>query len=208
MAGFNADYFADQTPSRLPRIGVIRDYPWGAAQPEAERGLSEWLTWAKIQGCSIHDITLPGSASVAFDAHATVQNFEAYRALAWVFDNHQHRLSNTLRSLLIEARAITIAQYKLAQQQVAEARSDLNRVYERVDCLVLPSAPGAPPQRTSTGTSTFNRLWTATGNPCISLPEWTTDALGLRVPVGIQLVGPINDDARFLQFARLLHRPT
>ena len=48
-----------------------------------------------------------------------------------------------------------------------------------VDVILSPSAPGAPPKGlTSTGNSTFNRLWTLMGTPCVNVPglgdaDWT-----------------------------------
>ena len=40
-----------------------------------------------------------------------------------------------------------------------------------IDVILSPSAPGAAPKGLgSTGISTFNRLWTLMGTPCVNVP--------------------------------------
>jgi Asp-tRNA(Asn)/Glu-tRNA(Gln) amidotransferase A subunit family amidase len=57
-------------------------------------------------------------------------------------------------------------------------------------------APGqAPLKSTGTGLSTFNRVWTTLGVPCLTLPFGYGDA---NMPLGVQLVGAANKDCRLL----------
>ena len=67
----------------------------------------------------------------------------------------------------------------------------------------MPAAPGeAPAGLGYTGNPVFNRMWTLLGVPCVTLPAiWGESGL----PVGIQLVGRIGDDAR-LMAARAVRR--
>jgi Asp-tRNA(Asn)/Glu-tRNA(Gln) amidotransferase A subunit family amidase len=72
-------------------------------------------------------------------------------------------------------------------------------VFEDVDLLLTPSAPDvAPTGIDDTGSSLFNRNWTLLGVPCVTLPAGT----GVQgLPIGVQLVGRYNDDARLLTWA-------
>jgi Asp-tRNA(Asn)/Glu-tRNA(Gln) amidotransferase A subunit family amidase len=67
--------------------------------------------------------------------------------------------------------------------------------------LITPAAPGiAPKGLASTGNPVFNTLWTLTGLPTLSLPLLAHD----NMPIGVQLVGATNDDARLLRHAAWL----
>ncbi|MBI3060434.1 MAG: amidase, partial [Deltaproteobacteria bacterium] len=67
---------------------------------------------------------------------------------------------------------------------------------------LTPSAPGSAPKGlASTGDPSFCTLWTLCGMPALSLPLLQS-ANGL--PLGVQLVGPRDGDARLLRTARWL----
>jgi len=67
---------------------------------------------------------------------------------------------------------------------------------------MTPSAPDeAPLGHASTGPSSFNRLWTLLGLPCINVPG----AVGEHgAPMGLQLIAPLGTDARLLAVAQRL----
>ncbi len=72
------------------------------------------------------------------------------------------------------------------------------------DCaaIVVPAAPGeAPAGLGSTGSPIFNRMWTALGTPCVTLPAGARRrrSAGRKV----QLIGRIGDDARLMECALL-----
>ena len=67
------------------------------------------------------------------------------------------------------------------------------------DVILSPSAPGAAPKGlASTGTSTFNRLWTLMGTPCVNVPG-LADPNGL--PLGVQVIGRFGGDRATLEAA-------
>jgi Asp-tRNA(Asn)/Glu-tRNA(Gln) amidotransferase A subunit family amidase len=73
---------------------------------------------------------------------------------------------------------------------------------ERYDAILTPAAAGtAPKGLASTGDPVFCSLWTLCGLPAISLPLMR-GSNGL--PLGVQLVGRRNFDARLLRTARWL----
>jgi Asp-tRNA(Asn)/Glu-tRNA(Gln) amidotransferase A subunit family amidase len=155
-------------------------------------------------GAQMRTCTLPPWAGAAFDAHAVVQGYEAWRCLGWELDHHAASLSPVLRDYLESTRGITAADYEAAQALVTQARLDAQAWLQGVGLLLTPSAPDEPPDGLgSTGTSTFNRLWTLLGVPCISVPG----ALGAHgAPMGLQLIAPLGADARLLAAAHRLER--
>jgi Asp-tRNA(Asn)/Glu-tRNA(Gln) amidotransferase A subunit family amidase len=77
-------------------------------------------------------------------------------------------------------------------------------VVDGLDVLLTLSAPGEAPEGLgATGDPVFNRIWTALGVPCISVPGLT----GLAgMPVGVQVVGRWGDDQRMLAAAAAVGR--
>ena len=67
------------------------------------------------------------------------------------------------------------------------------------DVLLTPSAPGEAPLGLDwTGDPAFNLIWTSLHAPCVSVPAGT-GPLGL--PLGLQIVGRLGDDALTLAAA-------
>src|SRR5258708_36638441 len=72
----------------------------------------------------------------------------------------------------------------------------------RYKAILTPAAPGSAPKGLgSTGGPAFCTLWKLCGMPALSLPLMQ-DSGGL--PIGVQLVGRRNFDARLLRTARWL----
>ena len=93
--------------------------------------------------------------------------------------------------------------YLQARAFVPELIAGYTELFEqRYDAIITPAAPGtAPKGLESTGDPMFNTVWTLCGMPAVTLPLMS-GANGL--PLGVQLVGPRNGDARLLRTARWL----
>jgi Asp-tRNA(Asn)/Glu-tRNA(Gln) amidotransferase A subunit family amidase len=100
------------------------------------------------------------------------------------------------------AQDIPTAHYLAALDAGRRARVELTRVFETVDVLLLPSAPGAAPDGLgSTGSAILNRLWSLIGVPSVKLPGHF-DEKGL--PLGLQIIAPFGADVLALQAAAYL----
>jgi Asp-tRNA(Asn)/Glu-tRNA(Gln) amidotransferase A subunit family amidase len=131
-----------------------------------------------------------------------IQGYEASRCLAWEYEQHPGQLSALLRDYLQDAREIAPSAYETAQAVATQARREAEAWMQGFDALLTPSAPDeAPAGYASTGPSTFNRLWTLLGLPCISVPGATGDH---GAPMGLQLIAPLGADARLLVAAQRL----
>ena len=92
--------------------------------------------------------------------------------------------------------------YQRALARIPLLNSAFDEIFERCDALLTPSAPGtAPKGLESTGDPSFCTLWTFLGMPAISLPLMQGEN---GLPLGVQLVGPRNGDARMLRTAKWL----
>jgi Asp-tRNA(Asn)/Glu-tRNA(Gln) amidotransferase A subunit family amidase len=92
--------------------------------------------------------------------------------------------------------------YDTARGIVSKARKAAGRLFERVDAILTPAAPGAPPLGlSSTGRALFNRLWTLTGDPAVAVPGLMDDA---GLPLGMQIIAPFGEDHKALAIAHWL----
>jgi len=113
------------------------------------------------------------------------------------------KLSEQLRSLIERGRDVRAVDYQRALRGIAPAVASLDDLFmERYDAILTPAAPGTAPKGLgATGDPRFCTLWTLLGMPALSLPLLQGEN---GLPLGVQLVGRRNYDARLLRTARWL----
>jgi len=80
----------------------------------------------------------------------------------------------------------------------------LDPLFDEFDAIVTPAAPGeAPRGLATTGNPIFCTIWTYLGTPAVTLPLLVSPA---GLPLGVQLVGRRDNDARLLRTAHWLER--
>jgi Asp-tRNA(Asn)/Glu-tRNA(Gln) amidotransferase A subunit family amidase len=198
------DLRIDGSEPTAPRIALVRTQSWAEASVSMQDAIARAARAAEAAGAKVIDVELPPIFETATQAHGTIQDHEAYRALADEIDRHRDRLGPILREQLDKAAAITPAAYDDARRLARQARRALVDFMEGTDVLLTPSAPGAAPHGlSSTGKPTFNRLWTLLGTPCVNVPG-LFDSAGL--PLGVQIVGRFARDRLALEAAAFLQR--
>ena len=198
------DLRIDQSEPNPPRIGLARTHIWEEASAEMQAAVETAARRAAAAGARVSDVTLPPIFEDAFRAHAIVQDYEGYRALAFEYDHHQEKIGPILRAQLDHAASITAEAYDAARRTTKRARQALADLMGDIDALLTPSAPGAAPEGlASTGASIFNRLWTLLGAPCVNVAG-LADKSGL--PLGVQIVGRFGRDRAALEVALFLER--
>ena len=179
-----------------PRIGLTRTHAWEAAEPATATALDEAAARLRVAGLEVREVALPERWRGLLEAQKTIMAFEAARSHAPEMLTAPDRLSVKLRELLEAGAVIAAEDYDAAKVLVAEARAGFGDVLDGLDVLLTSSAPGeAPVGLGATGDPVFNRLWTALGMPCISVPGLTGPT---GMPVGVQVVGRWGDDRRAL----------
>lgn len=193
------DLVPDKSEIRAPRIGLVKTHLWDEATGEMRAAVEKTAGLAADAGACVEEIHLAGEYAEAFAAHQIIQDFEACRALAFERDRHGDILSPLLRDTLDAGRAIDPETYDAAKRTARMARAGLGEIFDRVDILLTPSAPGAAPEGLgTTGSSIFNRLWTLMGTPCVNVPGIDNDR---GLPLGMQIVGPAGHDRSTLAAA-------
>jgi Asp-tRNA(Asn)/Glu-tRNA(Gln) amidotransferase A subunit family amidase len=186
-------------PMGKPRIGLCRTSRWDLADAATQANLEQAAQRLAQAGATLRDFDLPPGSEQLFDRHKVIMAFETARALAWEHTNFPEQISKTLTPRLEEGWKITRADYDAMRETARQCRRTLAERMREVDFLLTPSAASeAPASLASTGDPVFNRAWTLFGVPCITVPHGK-GALGL--PLGIQLVGPMDGDMALLSWA-------
>lgn len=188
--------------SKPPRIGIYRSTIDNLMDDDMVVAIKQVTRLAKAHGAPV--VTVKGARQVEAgrDAHGPIQDFEARLALADEFTRSPDKLTGKLRSYLKQADKVSPEDYDNARRTANRARKASHSLFEKCDVLLMPSAPGTAPRTLrSTGDSSFNRLWTLMGLPCVNVPGMSgTNGL----PLGLQIVAPFGKDQRALQAAHWL----
>ena len=133
------------------------------------------------------------------DDHAAISGFESVRNYADERLRNPGKISAELTEVLKRGAAVTFERFVAAQRKSVAFKAHVDSLFDKVDVLICPSAPGEAPAGVEfTGDPRFNSIWTLAGTPCVTLP-WGTGAKGL--PLGLQLVGLRHEDDKLLSIA-------
>ena len=191
-----------QPPASLvstPKIGLCRTFLWDRAQGETVAAVEDAVKTLARAGARVQERPLPdGFAALGEDRHV-INNVERARAMAFEWTHHRELISSGLADQLERGYATPQDRYLAALTNTETLRRGLDTVFGSCDALLAPCVDGeAPVGRATTGNPDFQAIWTPLHVPTISLPT----ARGPNgMPVGIQLIGRIRDDARFLDTA-------
>ena len=189
-----------EEPPLPPRFAFVRGPSWDRVEKETEEAFAELC---ESLGEAVHPIDLPLPAEV-LDWHRTLMEAEMAANLDVEWERGRDKLSEPLRALLERGRQVSALDYQRALARIPLLNDDLGPLFDRVDAIITPAAPGTAPKGLgATGDPAFCTLWTLCGMPAINLPLMQ-GSNGL--PLGVQLVGQRDSDARLLRTARWLVR--
>jgi Asp-tRNA(Asn)/Glu-tRNA(Gln) amidotransferase A subunit family amidase len=176
--------------------------------PEAEqvdqdsvRMLKRAREQLKEQGAQFVAVDLPHTEFAAVgQANRLIMAYQAGHHHEALYRNQPEKLGATTRKLIEAGLAMTAAQFEEEIDRVARARELFQQAMSGIDALLTFSAPGeAPRLEEGTGASTFNRIWTTLGAPCLTLPA----GLGSKgLPLGVQFVSRHGQDETLLQLGK------
>ena len=199
---------AAEEPPLPPMFAFVKTPYWERVDEDTKEGLAELI---EQLGEQVEEIELlpsatlrPGSGQAdAWELHRTIMEAEMAANLEREWDKGRDRLSEQLRAQLERGRNVRAIDYQRALSQIAPIHESFVELFEqRYDAILTPAATGAAPRGlSSTGDPVFCTLWTLCGMPAISLPLLQS---ANELPLGVQLVGPRDGDARLLRTARWL----
>jgi Asp-tRNA(Asn)/Glu-tRNA(Gln) amidotransferase A subunit family amidase len=191
-----------QTSIRQLRIGICQTSSWQQAQPETIEALENAAKALEVAGASVSDAALPSVFDRIEESFGVISTVEASHALAYEARDHLLSLNSWIRDSLAAAARHDQSRFDRAQRHAIECQSALALIFQQYDVLITPSTIGeAPADLASISSSVFNRTWTLMHVPCLTIPAYRGPN---RMPVGIQVVGPIGDDVRTMSAAHAI----
>ncbi|MDZ4094160.1 MAG: amidase [Paracoccaceae bacterium] len=182
-----------------PMFAFLRPPHYDTADDQTDLAFAEL---ADLLGDQCFEARLPK----AFDEAATIRQRINFAEMAKCYFGLERRgrdlMSAVLASAMDEGKATLARDYIAALDWRALLNAGLNEIFDRCDVILTPATQGAAPLGLeSTGSAIFNGVWTLCGTPAITLPLfWAENGL----PMGVQLVGRVGDDARLLRTASWL----
>ena len=191
---------AAEEPPLPPTLAFVRTPHWERADGETKEAFGELI---EHLGDRVEEVELFPSAAEVWQWHETIMEAEMAVNLEREWEKGRDLLSESLRAQLERGREVRALDYQRAVARIRPIHESFVELFEqRYDAILTPAAPGtAPKDLASTGDPSFCTLWTLCGMPAVSLPL-LQGANGL--PLGVQLVGPRDGDARLLRTARWL----
>jgi len=212
LSGGRAWKQAQRVTTRGLRVGILHDSVVKPVQPGVSRLVQEAAAALGRNGLRIRDVRVPEMAWTVVTQLVTLRA-EASAAHARWIRARPRAYGPDVRIRLQLGALIAGADYVLAQRMRAKIKDAVRGIFDEIDVLLLPTTPitapivgertvhwrsGAEPVESALVrlTAPFN----LTGVPALSVPYGEVSGL----PVGLQLVGRWNDEARVLAVGRLI----
>ena len=191
---------AAEEPPLAPMFAFIKTPYWERADEDTKEGFAEII---EQLGSQVEEVEMFPSARDAWQWHQSIMGAEMAHNLEREWANGRDLLSEQLRAQIERGREVRAPDYLRALSRITPIHESFVELFEqRYDAILTPAAPGSAPKGlAATGDPSFCTLWTLCGMPAISLPLLQSSN---GLPLGIQLVGPRDGDARLLRTARWL----
>ncbi len=191
---------AFQLPVTSLRVGVPRQYFLEQLHPDVFSAAEEAIRHLRPKVREVREVTLP-RLQVADSGDYDV---ELYHYQKPFFDKSPELYHAWSRRHLNQMKKVETLAYIETLKRVRECRRDIQRVFESLDLLVLPTMREPAPlisetvnethRRPPSNTSAFNHF----GAPALTLPcGFSKDGL----PIGLQIVGAAYHEPAVLQLA-------
>ncbi|MHB1250419.1 MAG: amidase [Polaromonas sp.] len=192
---------ARSEPPLPPTLAFVRTPLWSRVAPDAQAAFEEL---AELLAGRIAPFELPESAAGVLDLHRSVMEADIAASFDDEYERGRAQLSDSLRGQIERGRGVTAGDYRRALERRAVIDAAFEAVFDHYDAILTPATLGTAPEGlASTGDPAMCTLWTFLGLPAITLPL-LHGANGL--PLGVQLVGRRDGDARLLRTAQWLSR--
>ena len=193
---------AQEVPAN-PHFAFVRSPVWDQVEEVTRDGLRELIDATnQAQQKTIDIVDLPPLFDDLHEDHRRLMEGDLARSFADEYKRGKEELSPVLREMIERGQQVSSDDYDNALARMQEYNAFLEQVFEDFDAILTPSTAGpAPAGLTATGSPVMNTIWTFCGTPALNVPLLQS-AEGL--PIGVQVVGAKDDDARLFRSTRWL----
>jgi len=162
-----------------------------------------FLSILNHMGINIKKIDNADRLSKLVDVHTKIYEYEIYKNQNDFCKKNWSKISDTLKNMIIRGSQVSKNEYIDAIQTRSAAQDFFADFFLEFDAIIAPSTVGEAPllSEFSTGDPIFCTIWTLAGLPTITLPILQGKN---KMPVGVQLIGALNEDNSLLKTANWL----
>ncbi|MGF7158746.1 Asp-tRNA(Asn)/Glu-tRNA(Gln) amidotransferase A subunit family amidase [Rhodoligotrophos appendicifer] len=183
------------------KVGVWRPLAWNEAEQSVRDVFDESVKTLSSAGVNVTVLEMPKIFETMVEDHDVIMAYDLARSFKEIRRDHPEKCDPELLEYLDLGDTYGDADYARALSGADQARRAFYDVARDVDVLVSPATLNEAPDASYTGSNAFIRLWTILHNPALTLPV----ARGPHgLPIGVQAIGFVNEDASFLYWARCL----
>jgi Asp-tRNA(Asn)/Glu-tRNA(Gln) amidotransferase A subunit family amidase len=188
-----------QDPPDEPNFAFIKTPVWDQADQATQDAFEEL---AAFLGDSCDEVTLPGEFDSVVPSLQKVMTADLAKNFAPYTDRGKDKISEILCGLIAEGLQVEAVDYNACIENRAALNTYIQGICSEYDAIIAPAAIGeAPLGLDTTGNPIFCTLWTYLGVPAVSLPLLAGEN---GLPVGVQVVSSVDNDAHLLRSARWL----
>jgi len=178
------NYLAAVANPAPPRLAVVEDL-LERAEPAVRAHAEQTVMRLLRAGAAVQFVRLPAPFERLVAVHQIILQVETAAVHARLHAERATDYPPRLRATVEVGKLIPGAAYLRAQRLRARLRAELRALFERADCLAMPTASNVAPDPSTTGDVRFQAIWSLLGLPALSLPSGLSDE---RLPFGLQLV--------------------
>ncbi|MCZ6753065.1 MAG: amidase [Acidobacteria bacterium] len=203
------------------RVGVPKDYFFDSLQPDVERLVRQAIRVLEKLGARVIPVEFPGMADLTA-ASRTSLLVEAAAVHRKNLETHSGDFGADVKTLLEKGREVSAAEYVDAQLTRRRFSRQFERLFQQVDLLVTPATPltafpvgetkvvfgekGKEREEDTRAAATrLLRAFNASGHPALSV---CCGFDGHELPVGLQIVGRLFEEAAVLQCGHAYEQAT
>jgi Asp-tRNA(Asn)/Glu-tRNA(Gln) amidotransferase A subunit family amidase len=195
-----------ERPPATLKIGVPDRYFDSGLDPAMAEAFSSALKTLGELGLEVSTVSPPASFEAGAEAGKTIFAAEAAAYHRDHYERHAGDYRPKILELVEKGLRITAVEYLRAMEDRHRMRRDFLELFQRVDLVASPAAPGPAPQGLeSTGDPVFNAPFTTIGFPALTVPMGLSPA---GLPLGLQLAGPPLSEANLLAAGNLFETKT
>ena len=187
-----------EVPPGEPKLAFVRTPAWDRADQTTKDAFKELIEHV---GDRIDVVDLPAAFDRVLDDHKVIMEADLAKSFANHYDQGGDKLSQRLRSMIECGQRVLATEYNEAVDRIGGYNAILDQYFDDYDAVLTPSTPGEAPDIATTGDPAFCTIWSLCGTPALNLPVMQGPD---GMPLGAQLVGARDDDARLFRTARWL----
>ncbi|KAF2998040.1 hypothetical protein E8E14_004227 [Neopestalotiopsis sp. 37M] len=203
-----ADVFAleDDEPVSQPfevkgaKFALLKTTAWPQAGPGTVAAMELGAKLLRDHGAEVEEIELPPEFSEAPDFHRVLLHSEGRVSFLPEYKTAKDQLHPFLVGHVENEHKISRAAQLKAFDGMAALRPKIDEIAGRYAAILTPSVPDvAPVGLYSTGSASFNSIWTGFHTPVTNIPGFKGEA---DMPIGLSLVAPRYRDRRLLAVSK------